>query len=77
MDRITGTTTAHTTMQNIRVDWSVEEDGTVLANGEEAGQIVESLPTLFYAFPADGQNWDTGFGSAVNAAAALAALHVS
>ena len=77
MERITGTTTAHTILQDIRVDWSVDEDGTVTANGETAGRIVESLSMVVYAFPADGHNWETSFSSAVNAAAALAARHVA
>jgi hypothetical protein len=77
MERITGTTTARTLLQNIRVDWSVDEDGTVTANGETAGHIVESLSTAVYAFPADGHNWEATFSSAINAAAALAARHVA
>lgn len=77
METITGSTTAHTILDHIEVNWTMDEDGTVTANGETAGRIVESLPgRLFYAFPADGRNWDASFCSAANAAAALAALHV-
>jgi hypothetical protein len=76
METITGSTTAHTILNNIEVNWTLDSDGTVTANGETAGRIVESLSTAFYAFPADGRNWDATFCSAANAAAALAALHV-
>lgn len=76
METITGSTTAHTITHNIEVNWTLDAEGTVTANGETAGRIVESLPGLVYAFPADGRNWDATFCSAANAAAALAALHV-
>jgi hypothetical protein len=76
METITGSTTAHTILSNIKVNWALDADGTVTANGETAGRIVESLSTLFYAFPAAARHWDASFCSAVNAAAALAALHV-
>lgn len=70
------TTTAHTVLSNIEVNWTLDTEGTVTANGETAGHVIESLSTVFYAFPADGRNWDATFCSAANAAAALAALHV-
>lgn len=76
METIIGSTTAHTILRNIEVNWTLDEDGTVTANGENAGLIVESLPTVYYAFPADGRNWNATFCSAANAAASLAALHV-
>ena len=76
METITGKTTAHTIMQNIEVDWTLDAEGNVTANGEPAGRIVVSLPGLVYAYPADGRNWETSFCSEANAAASLAALHV-
>ncbi|MFK0005004.1 hypothetical protein [Paenarthrobacter sp. NPDC090522] len=77
METITGKTTAHTIMQNIEVAWAMDSEGTVTANGETAGRVVESLPGVVYAFPADGRNWEATFCSVANAAASLAALHVS
>lgn len=76
METITGTATAHTITHNIEVHWTLDAEGNVTANGETAGRVVESLPGLAYAFPADGRNWDASFCSTANAAAALAALHV-
>ncbi|MGX5718387.1 hypothetical protein [Arthrobacter sp. MAHUQ-56] len=76
METITGTATAKTLMQNIEVRWEMDSEGNVTANGEYAGRVVESLPGLAYAFPADGRNWDASFASTITAAAELAALHV-
>lgn len=77
MEKITGTNTAHTITRNVIVSWTLEADGTVYADGAQAGRIVESLPgRLYYAYPACGRDWNADFGTAADAAAALAARHV-
>lgn len=77
MERITGENTAHTITEDVAVEWILESDGTVFANGIQAGRIIESLPgRLYYAYPSNGRDWFADFATASAAAAALAALQI-
>lgn len=53
MQTITGTTTAHTLMERIPVNWEMNDETLeVTANGMPAGRVSESIPGKLYYFTA-------------------------